>query len=225
MTWEVSIPFQSRSQEIGEVLALDRYVEDPQERLIVSHLLIESAFEGVHTVDDLLRLAPERKRALLDRARVAAGLKTIKEEELQLAKEAQFRASAAMPFTDEEGRRLQTCSASGCKAFPTDEVGAWRPVADRKFWCDLHRDQAGPDDDRPPEPATSSITTSARCRSVRRPSVCARRRRSVRKLSARKRKRGRLRPSDCGGSRSIAAPMSHPRPSSLPGSDGERCRP
>jgi hypothetical protein len=152
MTWEVSIPFQSRSQEIGEVLALDRYVEDPQERLIVSHLLIESAFEGVHTVDDLLRLAPERKRALLDRARVAAGLKTIKEEELQLAKEAQFRASAAMPFTDEEGRRLQTCSASGCKAFPTDEVGAWRPVADRKFWCDLHRDQAGPDDDRPPEP-------------------------------------------------------------------------
>jgi hypothetical protein len=124
MTWEVSIPVQSRSQEIGEVLALDRYVEDRQERLIVSHLLIESAFEGVHTVDDLLRLAPERKRALLDRARVAAGLKTIKEEELQLAKEAQFRASAAMPFTDEEGRRLQTCSASDCKAFPTDEVGA-----------------------------------------------------------------------------------------------------
>ena len=155
MNWEVSIPFQSRDQSLVEVLALglDQRIEDEEEGRVVSHLLLEASFESeVKSVGDLLELEPERKRALLDRARVSAGLKTIKEVESELEKQAQHRASAARTFTDEEGRRLQTCAAASCAAFPKDEVGAWTPVADRRWWCDLHRDQADPDDHLPPEP-------------------------------------------------------------------------
>jgi hypothetical protein len=155
MTWSVPIPHHDRDQELGEILALglDQRIEDDEEHRVVAHLLIEATFErGVKSVGDLLDLEPGRKRALLDRARVSAGLKTVAQEELELDRQAQYRASAARAYTDEEGRRLTTCAASGCGAFPTDEVGAWRPVADRKYWCDLHRDQADPDDHLPPEP-------------------------------------------------------------------------
>lgn len=67
------------------------------------------------------------------------------------AKEAAAREAARIPVTDkpfvtDDGKRLRTCSAPGCAGFPTNEIGAWRPVHDRKWWCPKHEHLAGPED-------------------------------------------------------------------------------
>jgi hypothetical protein len=55
------------------------------------------------------------------------------------------------PGRDAEGRCFQCCAAEDCNAYPLSEQGVPIPVPDRIWWCDRHRDQAGPDDHLPPE--------------------------------------------------------------------------
>lgn len=72
------------------------------------------------------------------------------------AREATEKAAAVpttdKPFQTDDGKRLVECSAEGCHAIPTTAAGSWRPVADRRWWCDTHKHLAGPEDHLPPEP-------------------------------------------------------------------------
>jgi hypothetical protein len=135
----VPIPYQSRDQELGEILALglDQRIESDEERHIVGHLLVESAFErGVKSVGDLLDLEPERKRALLDRARVSAGLKTIKQEEIEQANQNLSVAG-----------RSGICASPQCTVTLIDPVtGAPTVSRQRRWFCAEHTDQARPED-------------------------------------------------------------------------------
>lgn len=143
MNWSVPIPYQDRDQGLGEILALglDQRIEDAEEGPVVSHLLIEATFErDVKSVGDLLELAPERKRALLDRARVSAGLKTIEQEETRKRIE---QANQNLSVEGSSG----ICSAPGCTAILIDPVtGATTISRQRRWFCAEHRDQARPED-------------------------------------------------------------------------------
>ena len=56
------------------------------------------------------------------------------------------------PFVTDDGATLRICAAEGCRTYPVTEVGSWRPVHDRRWWCPTHSDQAGPEDHLPEEP-------------------------------------------------------------------------
>jgi hypothetical protein len=100
-------------------------------------------------------------RGIGDRARESIGMKTIAEEEA----DAKFERENANlpPGRDAEGRCFQGCAAEDCNAYPLNEMGVPVKVVDRIWWCDRHKDEAGPDDHLPPEvkyvidPATMSL--------------------------------------------------------------------
>ena len=145
MSWEIQIPHQDRSQTIGE--AIRAHVDSElvgEERDVAFQLDPPS---GVETVGDLIdhveSLDSEGRRRLLDKARGAAGLETTG------AVDAERALALANSGTSS---RLKGCAAPGCTAWPTDEVGLLTEVPDRVWWCESHRDQAGPDDHLPPEP-------------------------------------------------------------------------
>ena len=128
-------------------LGLDQRIEDEEERHILGHLLIESALEpGVETVGDLLSLPPQRKRALMDRARKSAGYRTISE---QKAHDSFEQANAAVQ-TRSTFTEFPVCAAAGCKSIPLTEQGAHAKVVVRRWWCSEHAHLAAPEDFQPP---------------------------------------------------------------------------
>jgi hypothetical protein len=89
-------------------------------------------------------------RKIVNEARKSIGLNTIAEEEAHREFE---RVNASLPpGRDAEGKAFMGCADPNCNAYPLNEMGVPAKVVDRVWWCDRHRDQAGPEDHLPPEP-------------------------------------------------------------------------
>jgi hypothetical protein len=127
------------------------------ERRIVRQVGLELVMHGdrpLRTFGDALDAleaeGPQGRREIIDRARTAVGLPDIATQEARRKFEAANSVRGWGP--DSQGRRLTQCAAKGCDVMPTNPNGSLRPVADRRWWCPRHRDQAGPEDHLPPEP-------------------------------------------------------------------------
>jgi hypothetical protein len=92
VSWELQIPFRDRSEplDVDAFTDLPGYL-DSADRGVLRHVLIGARLRGARTVGDLLDelagASPQRRRELLDEARVEAGLPTTEEVDA----EARFR--------------------------------------------------------------------------------------------------------------------------------------
>jgi hypothetical protein len=151
MSWELRIPFRDRS----ELLDVDAFTDLPSylhsaDRGVVRHVLIKARLRGARTVGDLLdelaEASPERRRELLDEARVEAGLAATEEVEAQ----ERFRqANDAARLKAGKESPWQLCHEPSCNALPLNEVGVPVAVNARKWWCERHRHLAGEHDMEP----------------------------------------------------------------------------
>lgn len=151
MSWEIKIPFQSRDQTISEALAagVDQAIERGEDRDVTTQILLNSSGTMGELIDHLGSLDAEGQRRVLDGARKAAGLEA--SEDIDSRERFQRHNRALPPGRDADGRQFVGCAEPNCMARPLDEMGAPVPVTDRVWWCDRHKDQAGPDDHLPPD--------------------------------------------------------------------------
>jgi hypothetical protein len=163
---EVRVPFPdplSPDDLVVEVVDAARRSPDlsEEERDLTEALVFRAMERGTTTAAELAEeLHGPDARRIVDEARKSIGLDTIADEEAHQRFDAANRALP--PGRDAEGKIFQGCAAKNCNAYPQDELGVPTPVADRVWWCDRHKDQAGPEDHLPPEaryvldPATMS---------------------------------------------------------------------
>ena len=156
---EIRIPFQDRAQTVADAIAcnVDRAL-DGEERDIAFQLLLDSP--PSQTMGELFDRLDADGRELVNKARSELGLESVEELEAHQAFEAANRNLP--PSRDAEGRIFQACHAENCNNFPTGELGEPISVPDRRWFCDQHRDQAGPRTTYRPNPST--CWTCRRCR-------------------------------------------------------------
>jgi hypothetical protein len=149
---EIRIPYRDRSDPLSAVVDATRGLPEGDDRAVARQIALRGMTSGVATVGDLLdeldAMGPAERRALLDQARVGAGLPSTAEVSAAAARKvrAQMINDDAR---DEIGRALQVCAASDCRTFPVDPVtGAHAPHAAKRWWCSEH--VAGHEDDMQP---------------------------------------------------------------------------
>ena len=142
------IPYQDRAQTVADAISsnVDRALEG-EERDIAFQVLFDSP--PSQTMGELFDRLDADGREMVNKARSELGLESVEEVEAHQAFEAANRSLP--PSRDAEGRIFQSCHAANCQVFPLGEHGEPISVADRRWWCGQHRDQAGPDDHLPPE--------------------------------------------------------------------------
>jgi hypothetical protein len=149
MSEPLRFPVRSREDPLSALGDLAREaLIDPTEREVVREVGLRLAADGAETVGDALdaleQAGPAGRRRLVDEARVAVGLPDIETERVHAQLK---RANAALrPGRDSQGRSIQQCPAPGCGAVSSGRGGLPEPVADRRWWCVEHRDQAAPGD-------------------------------------------------------------------------------
>ncbi len=149
---------RNRPFDLAELSDMCRETLEGDERRVVRQIGLGLVVERgeVETFGDALDLiaaaGPAGRRAMVDEARVAVGLPTIEDERFAVRQAAINRAPSPGWGTDSQGRRIAACAAAGCDVWATNSNGSLRPVADRRWWCPVHRDQAGADDHLPEAP-------------------------------------------------------------------------
>jgi hypothetical protein len=151
VSWTIRIPYRDRS----EPLDADAFTDlpgylDSADRGVLRHVLIGARLRGARTVGDLLDelagASPQRRRELLDEARVEAGLPTTEEVDA----EARFRrANDAARLQAGKESPWQLCHAAGCNQVPLGEVGIPTTTDVKRWWCPEHRHLAGEGDMEP----------------------------------------------------------------------------
>jgi hypothetical protein len=154
--WQLNIPHTSRSDPLAELPSLARQAGlGEEDRAVVRELVLEAFSGGARTAGDLLdRLdAAElaERRAILDRARIAAGLPSTSDAEAHARYEAANRVLAKQPHRDADGKVPQACAV--CGSWSTTREGARRPVAAARWHCPGHEHLAEPGDMEPPKPS------------------------------------------------------------------------
>jgi hypothetical protein len=121
-----------------------------EERQVANAIAYGALQRGTVRAPELVKeLEGAGARAIVDKARQSLGMNTVGEQE---ADEKFERENANLPpGRDGDGRCFQSCAAENCLAYPINEQGVPIPVVDRIWWCEAHKDQAGPDDHLPPE--------------------------------------------------------------------------
>ena len=153
MSWEIKVPFQSRDQTIPEAIKahVDQSLEGEDRDIAFQLLLTTQAKTMGELIDQIESLDGEGRRHLLNRKRAELGLESTEDVEAHRRFETANRN--LRPGRDAEGKSFQICAEPNCNAWPQGpEQGEPLAVVDRKWWCDRHKDQAGPDDHLPPEP-------------------------------------------------------------------------
>jgi hypothetical protein len=151
MSWELRVPFRDRSEplDVDAFADLPGYL-DSADRGVVRHVLIGARLRGARTVgdllDDLAGASPERRRELLDEARVEAGLPTTEEVD---AEERFRRANDAASLLAGKESPWQLCHAAGCDQVPLGEVGMPTATDVKRWWCPEHRRLAAEGDMEP----------------------------------------------------------------------------
>ncbi len=159
MTWEIAVPFQDERDRLhlGEIHDLvHEAISDPKEQKVTYELLFDLATtSGIDTYGDLLdrleKVGEDGRRQLVDQARSSLGMESLADEQAHRVFEAANRSLRLRPARDAEGKIFQSCHAPDCNAMPRDEQGCPVPAADRRWFCDQHKDQAEPGDDLPPD--------------------------------------------------------------------------
>jgi hypothetical protein len=152
MSHEIRIPYRDRSDPLPAVVDATRDLQESDDRAVARQIVLRGMTSGVATAGDLLdelnAMSPAERRALLDQARVGAGLPSTAEVSAAAAR----KVRAPMineDARDEVGRALQVCAEVGCKVFPTNPTtGAHEPHAARRWRCAEHR--PGHEDDMQP---------------------------------------------------------------------------
>jgi hypothetical protein len=125
---------------------------DDGERELAEAVVVQALERGTTRPAQLIaELEGTGAREIVDKARQSLGMNTVGEQE---AAEEFERANQTLVGSgrDADGRAFMVCAAEDCHAFPLSEQGVPTPVLDRVWWCEAHKDQAGPDDHLPPEP-------------------------------------------------------------------------
>jgi hypothetical protein len=143
MTWTLRIPYQHRDESLVDTASHARKLGQ-EEALVTRQIVLQAYMDGVaksagELLDHLERLAPAERRALLDRARVEAGLPSIEDVEFRQ------RIQHLVTRVDVDPS-LQACHRPDCDAIPTTPAGAWRPVNVRRWHCPDHEHLAEPGD-------------------------------------------------------------------------------
>jgi hypothetical protein len=144
MSWNIKIPFRSPYDPLdpGTIYELTADL-DSEDRAVTRELFTQLKMEGAttvaHAIHGMKSLDAPKRRRLLNWLRHACGLKSTDDVE---AEERFERANAAARAV--VASAFQSCPA--CGSIPTDEIGAWRPVNVKRWWCEAHRDQAQPGD-------------------------------------------------------------------------------
>jgi hypothetical protein len=107
----------------------------------------------------------QERRQVLDDAREACGLE--RSEDIDSREAFEHRNRTLPRGRDRLGRCFQTCHAEGCTVHPVGPSGEWIAHPAAKWYCEAHRDQAGPGDLDPPDdlmpridPATMHVLPS-----------------------------------------------------------------
>ena len=163
MSWSIPIAYQSRDQTTTEALeaGVDQKFEG-EERSVFIELLFNPPDPRIRTMGELEDHFEGRdqdgRRRLLDEARKSAGLPTTGELDHAAEHRKMLRDDPPMPALqptrDHLGQVVQECAAEGCRAMSRNAGGAIAPVRARKWWCELHAEQAEPGDLEDWEPAT-----------------------------------------------------------------------
>lgn len=142
MSWKITIPHRFRDEGLVDVASHCRKLEDDDAR-VTRQIVFKAMERGVRTagelLDELKDLAPGARRALLDQARVAAGLLDIETVEPRQRLHHQITKIDVDPS-------LQACHHEGCPAVPTTPTGSWRAVNVRRWFCPDHEHLAKPGD-------------------------------------------------------------------------------
>lgn len=167
--WQSTIPWRDRSDPLYEAAIAAGELSDPNEQRVAQNIAVELETEHrLHSVGDALdALAAasfDQKRGLLDRARESAGLPSATAiEDARRAEAVQADARAGWNGRDRQGRAFMGCAHPGCMTLPIDpDTGKPMAIKARRWWCPVHRGEAGPQDHLPPEegrvdPATMAL--------------------------------------------------------------------
>jgi hypothetical protein len=147
MTWEIAFPVRDPSDPFDPSdLAADiaTAISDPAERAVARNVVLHfvGQAETVGDVLDALEAAsPAQRRALLNKARTDAGLRTVEREEQHRAFEAANSNPAPTVLRDGAGRCQALCGHEGCRNFEAGEMGpgsiAW--IDCKRWYCQTHR--------------------------------------------------------------------------------------
>ena len=178
MAAPIRIPWRSRDEPLdGQAIEELPRALPASDRPVARQLLVEARGAGAETVGDALdlfgRASTAERRAYADAARLAVGAPTLDAEDKRLAgiRASRFPSPPPAPAQrDEEGKAIQTCHADGCEAVSTTAQGALRPVAAKRWWCALHRDQAAAGD-MEPDPDLTVVRLSPAGTPLMRPEV------------------------------------------------------
>jgi len=155
MSWELSIPFRDEDELVVNVVAAARETLEGDELRLVEALVHKALSRGTtgagEFFDELEQAGPDGRPQLVDEARKSIGMETIAEQQGREAFEVANEGLRNVPHREADGRTFQVCSAPNGSAYPLSEQGVPLAVADRRWWCDRHRDQAGPSDHLPPD--------------------------------------------------------------------------
>jgi hypothetical protein len=167
-TWSIKVPFHDRSDTLADVAFAANDLPD-DDRLVTQHLVLEAHAAGDdrvgHLLDRLGSMSPRERRQVLDDAREASGLE--RSEDIDSREAFEHRNRTLPRGRDPLGRCYQVCHAEGCTVHPVGPSGEWVPHLAAKWYCEVHRDQAGPGDLDPPDdlmpridPATMHVLPS-----------------------------------------------------------------
>jgi hypothetical protein len=153
MSHEIRIPYRDRSDPLPAVADAARALEG-DDRAVARQIVLRGMTSGVATVGDLLdeldAMSPAERRALLDQARVGAGLPSTAEVSAAAARKVRAPLIPDSPPRDAAGCAIQICPAEGCGRYPLSPVsGATIPVKARRWWCPAHQHLASPHDMEP----------------------------------------------------------------------------
>jgi hypothetical protein len=156
MSWEIVLPVRSPADpfdpnDLSDDIATA--ISDPAERAVARNVVLHFVGQG-ETVGDVLdaleAASPAQRRALLDRARTDAGLRTIEREEQHRAFETANASAAPSQLRDSQGRVQALCGDPGCRNFEPGELpGSIKWVNVRRWWCGQHRHLAADGDLEP----------------------------------------------------------------------------
>lgn len=163
MDWAINIPhfgdLDAPASEIGRAAA---YMGDEDERAIAKAAAMEAILAGIPTVRDVInaieRRPIEERRVLVDSWREQVGLEKIAEIERRREQrriDRRFEQADPPlppsqrdpgPSRDAQGKAFQECHERSCSTYPVGAAGQPIPVKARRWWCPVHRGQAGEHD-------------------------------------------------------------------------------
>jgi hypothetical protein len=157
--WSFAIPCRSKRERLDllSIRETTAVIPDRSEREVITNLLEHLSNNGSRTFGDVLALldsaSPDRRRQLLDRARIEVGLEPTSYIDEQRDLAAARRGDQPLPPSvatarrrDLGGKAWQSCHAPGCEAVPVDSQGFQVPVRARRWFCPEHRHLAADGD-------------------------------------------------------------------------------